>query len=304
MLPNVSTQGKDKSTPETASAPAGGFIVIHRVIFDSWVMTLRDPEQIVFTIWLILRANWKAGKMFTGGEMVVIPRGSFWTSLDSLAEQYSQQRRKKLSRSKTGRWLSALEKAEFLKQEMKRFGRLITVENYGTYQDVSARSETQSETEVKRKWNGSGTNRTRTTSTTRTAVQSTSDFDLFWSAYPKRKGTNPKKPARDKFARLVRDGVDAAMILRGAQNYARHMESTGAAGTPYVKQAITWLNQELWNEYQEEIFSDPPSRNTFAAANDPEHAHKFDGFETEYHVPEPAGNLQGASASEVLRPTA
>jgi len=76
------------------------------------------------------------------------------------------------------------------------------------------------------------------------------DFFHFWEAYPSRgDATNPKKPAEDKFAQLVKSGVNPAVILAGARAYAEHCRSSGREGTDKVMQAKTFLNQQVYADY-------------------------------------------------------
>ena len=75
-------------------------------------------------------------------------------------------------------------------------------------------------------------------------------FDRFWSAYPSRgQAANPKKPAREKFLRLVERGQSADEIIRGAHGYASHCHSARIAGTNFVMQASRFLHQEVWRQY-------------------------------------------------------
>lgn len=74
------------------------------------------------------------------------------------------------------------------------------------------------------------------------------DFDRFWSAYPKRKGSNPKAPAAKKFTKIVGTGIDPESIIGGARKYAEDEKLN--IGTPYIAQAITWLNQSRWQDYE------------------------------------------------------
>jgi len=75
-------------------------------------------------------------------------------------------------------------------------------------------------------------------------------FKRFWEVFPSR-GTaaNPRKPAADKFARLLKSGVSADEIIAGAQRYDEVERKAGRAGTDKIAQAITWLNQERWRDY-------------------------------------------------------
>lgn len=73
-------------------------------------------------------------------------------------------------------------------------------------------------------------------------------FDEFWNVYPHRgKLPDPKKPAREKFERKVRDGTDPQEIIAGAKRYAELVSAEGIEER-LVCQAVTWLNQERWND--------------------------------------------------------
>lgn len=81
-------------------------------------------------------------------------------------------------------------------------------------------------------------------------------FETFWSVYPSRHPhSNPKKPAREKFAAALKRSVDPRVIIRGAQNYRTTIERAGTDAR-YIAQAQTWLNQDRWNDH--EGASEPP----------------------------------------------
>ena len=83
----------------------------------------------------------------------------------------------------------------------------------------------------------------------------TMHFDEFWDEYPKRAGGNPKKPALAKYLTARKRGATAADILTGTRRYAASLGPK--AGTQFVAQAATWLNQERWkDEYQPYSASD------------------------------------------------
>lgn len=75
------------------------------------------------------------------------------------------------------------------------------------------------------------------------------DFDeIFWKEYPKRDGANPKSPARKKFLAILKSGVSAETIIAGVRRYRSQLQSKQQIGTPYVAQAVTWLNQQRWED--------------------------------------------------------
>jgi hypothetical protein len=78
------------------------------------------------------------------------------------------------------------------------------------------------------------------------AVEST-EFDLFWQAYPKRKGANPKALAREVFNNAVQHGIDPAVIIAAIKNRAGMNEDM--IGTEFIPMAVTWLRQRRWQDH-------------------------------------------------------
>ena len=76
-------------------------------------------------------------------------------------------------------------------------------------------------------------------------------FENFWRAYPSRKPHgNPKKPARQKFEDALKQGTSAADIIRGAKNFATYTVRQKTEPR-FVPQAVTWLNKEQWEDFQD-----------------------------------------------------
>jgi hypothetical protein len=73
-------------------------------------------------------------------------------------------------------------------------------------------------------------------------------FDRFKAAYPKRDGANPWLPAEKKFSALVKTGVDPEAMIHAAKVLARDEASRGNIGSKFVPQAITWLNQQRFQD--------------------------------------------------------
>ena len=73
-------------------------------------------------------------------------------------------------------------------------------------------------------------------------------FEEFWGTYPSRAPhPNPKKPARLKFAAIVKGGTSPDVIIAGAARYAKYAASE-RTDPRYIAQATTWLNQARWTE--------------------------------------------------------
>ena len=67
-------------------------------------------------------------------------------------------------------------------------------------------------------------------------------------AYPQRAGDLMKAKGRDKFALLLKSGVQASAMIDGARRYCEWCNLSGNSGTAYVKQMTTWLNNSCWLE--------------------------------------------------------
>jgi len=143
---------------------------------------------------------------------------------------------------------------------------VITICNYAKYQDAnSARGETLGQPSGEGSDSRSDEIQTKNNNRTSKYIYGTisgvsevdADFEKFWSAYPKRAGQNPKKPARHMFAKLVRGGVDPNDIIDGAKKYAKQMAGERKFNTEFVAQAKTWLNQERWKDDDSASAVDP-----------------------------------------------
>jgi hypothetical protein len=92
-----------------------------------------------------------------------------------------------------------------------------------------------------------------------TGTKYTPDFEAFWKAYPKRTGNNPKLPAFKKWKGLTRGGVPVDTIIQGAKAYAAARNGQDAQ---YTQQAVTWLNQAGWEQFQSKQDNPPEEQIT------------------------------------------
>jgi hypothetical protein len=131
--------------------------------------------------------------------------------------------------------------------------------------------------------------------------------ERFWPEYPKRgDAANPKKPARDKFVRLVKDGTDPEVMISAAKRFCLIEREAGRYGTDKVAQAITWLNQQRFSDYAESspakptgpppgLPSDEELRRKYGAMTDEAHQGLGRGLEGD------AGEDQKPGGAPVLR---
>ncbi|MEP9355038.1 hypothetical protein ABLE93_15730 [Xanthobacter sp. KR7-65] len=74
-------------------------------------------------------------------------------------------------------------------------------------------------------------------------------WDQFRRTYPRREGSQDWARAKDGFAKAVKAGATVDAIIGGAKRYLAECRRLGIEGTRFVKQARSWLNGRLWEEY-------------------------------------------------------
>lgn len=79
------------------------------------------------------------------------------------------------------------------------------------------------------------------------------EFELWWSTYPKRKGTKGSKFEAAKSWDKARGLVSAEVLLAAVKRYLDSQQVRDG----YAKDAVTWLNQCCWEEYDEPAAEDP-----------------------------------------------
>lgn len=77
----------------------------------------------------------------------------------------------------------------------------------------------------------------------------TAKFEEFWREYPRRKGDNPKSPAFKAFEAAVRQGADPDAIISGVRR--AKAKNADKIGTEFIPQAIKWLRDRRWEDYQD-----------------------------------------------------
>lgn len=118
---------------------------------------------------------------------------------------------------------------------------------------VPNQSSTEPEITPQRKEEGGRREEVEESSPTPSAPSS-SDFERFKAAYPKRDGANPWQPAEKKFRALAKTGVDPEIMITAASSLAREESARGNVGTKFIPQAITWLNQQRFQDQAANTF--------------------------------------------------
>lgn len=107
---------------------SNGWIKIDRSLLTHWVFS----DSVILKAWLdiLLTANHTDTKIMFDGNLMTIERGQHMTSIRKLAERWS------CSREKVSRTLKCFSDEKMIEVKAYKKGTLLTVVNYGKYQDV------------------------------------------------------------------------------------------------------------------------------------------------------------------------
>lgn len=117
-----------------------GWVCLHRSIEDCAIWDTNEPyDRRSAWIDLILMANHEDKRIMFDGEFVTVKRGQKLTSVRKLCARWSW------SNDRTLKFLRALENEQMIKRESTKRRTLITLVNYGLYQDVPNTERTLNE---------------------------------------------------------------------------------------------------------------------------------------------------------------
>ena len=107
-----------------------GYIKIYRDIREHWIWEDKPFDKARAWIDLIMIANHEPRTILFDGILMTINRGQHMTSLMALSERWGW------TRSKVKRFLDVLKAEHMINTKRNRHGTLITIVNYGIYQDT------------------------------------------------------------------------------------------------------------------------------------------------------------------------
>lgn len=137
-----------------------GWIKLHRSIMDNEIWTSPEPfDKRSAWIHLLMMANHEARTINIGNELIELQPGQFFTSIRKLASIFGWNFKRVM------RFFVLLEGAGMIHAEGTAKGTLVTIVNYGVYQNSgNTKGNTKGNSSGNAKGNASGT-QTRSTST-------------------------------------------------------------------------------------------------------------------------------------------
>lgn len=122
-----------------------GWILLYRSIRDSWIWESKPFDPARAWIDLILDANHDDGKVFTGRSLIKIKRGQDLVSVRSLAERWGW------NKDKVANFLHLLESDNMIRLNSTAGKTLLTIVNYGNFQNRSDTSKDKNKTPARTK---------------------------------------------------------------------------------------------------------------------------------------------------------
>lgn len=234
----------------------GGYIMLARKIRKSplW-LSLKSAHRMVM-IEILLQAQWQDGDVVRNGEIIHLKRGQVATSYQQLVDDIGDRDvTVKIVRTA----IEKLEKHNFLaKDEAKaraKKGLLLTIENYGFYQDSDnylGKEKGNDEGDARAKSGQSEgkaraiNNKDKELKEGKKGITYTPEFDEFWNVYPRKIG---KAECFKTWKTVLKKGEQPSFIIQCAQNYANMCQAKGTE-EQFIKHPKTFLNEERYKDFK------------------------------------------------------
>jgi len=229
----------------------GGWIKLYRELLDKPIWKLSTKEQKVILITLLLMASHRVNEWEWACQKFEVKPGQFVTSLKSIKKEIGND----ISIQNIRTALVRFEKLEFLTNQSTKHGRLISIINWDSYQDIKnmpnippnkALTKHQQSTNTYQECKNVKNERKEK----KKCAKFNSHFELFWNAFADKRG---KKPAYEKAWKKIPDMTEelALKIIEGARRYAKQRKDILVrGGTP--KMAQGWLTDRRWEDEDRE----------------------------------------------------
>lgn len=209
-----------------------GWIYIHRKLQENPIWASNQPFD-MRSAWidLLMLANHTDVETVFDYKPFVVKRGQHLTSVRKLSERWSW------SKDRVLKYLRTLESLGMIHKESNNQRTLLTIVNYGVYQDKQDTKRTQPRTRV---GHGADTGSPQTINEINEINESKyiCAFDEFWKIYPRK---NDKARAYKCYMARLKDGYTEDQLLTACKNYATECEKNRTEQR-YIKHGSTFLS--------------------------------------------------------------
>lgn len=231
--------------------PQQGWIKLHRKVCNSFVWT--NSDQLKLWLLILMKASHDDHRFLFNGKQVDVSSGQLVTGRDALAFEFNDgvSRDHRVVARTLWRWVKQFEKEQMLSIKSTAQYSVITVINYGLYQEsdhqvsIDCPSTVHQVSTYKNVKNEENIN-TRANSTLE------SDFEKLWKLYPKKIGKKPAFAAYKRAMTRKKNPATNRQIQDGIVAYRQLINSKGTE-KQFIKDGSTFFNQESWNDYLEVI---------------------------------------------------
>lgn len=195
------------------------------------------PERLAVFMWLLDNAAWKDTQHDVNGTFVAVPRGSLCASTRHIAKEVG------VGHQVVRTALKVFQKQHMVNTDPTQGKNVISVCNYGKYQDPKGKANTAPNTEPTQSQHKPNTQKKQGNKVTKEAKASSSqeveDYDSYLMAHPKAVDSDAGAAL---FSELVADGVDPKQIIAAAKAYAATVK--GWSSEAKVQQSDNFLDPE------------------------------------------------------------
>jgi hypothetical protein len=208
-----------------------GWIKLHRKIMCSPVWN--EPGMLKLWIYCLVKATHKEKEILLGQQLIKLSPGQFVTGRNSLYDDLNKgvKPANKVSAITLWRWLKVLEKMGNIELKTNNKFTVVTVENWGLYQDTESENEQQMNN--KRTTNEQQMNTNKNVKNVK--EEYIDEFEIIWQLYPNKKG---KAAAMKKYPSL-RSKHSFEDLQRAVKKYA---DDVKGQDVKYIKHGSTFFN--------------------------------------------------------------
>lgn len=242
-----------------------GYIKLHRKLQECWIWKDEPFSRGQAWVDMLMMANHSENKILFDGDVVVVERGQFITSILKLSERWTWNRKK------VSKFLDLLEKDEMVTTDRTTHGTTITIVNWDKYQlDGTTDGTTEGTTDGQPRDNQGTTkgqpmdinnndNNDKNVKNDKETIYANC-FEEVWSHYPRKED---KGLAYKCYLARIHDGYSEEELLHATIGYEKECKDSNRE-KKYIKKGATFYGvntpfvdflQKEDKEFQHQIFN-------------------------------------------------